>query len=167
MDPSDLQEAPASLGKAIAVRRAELGLKRKDLAARAQLSYPYVSELEKGTKEPSARALQQLADALEMSRTELMALSDKYAGVADSSPQRHVAPASVEGSAPMYHSAISTLGATPVDTDDLPAGVAVLVARLVREEFERFKRDELPKLVAAELQRTLANALQPNDQQPR
>ena len=39
---------------AIAVRRTELGLKRKDLAERSSLSYPYVSELENGTKEPSA-----------------------------------------------------------------------------------------------------------------
>ncbi|MEI2704084.1 MAG: hypothetical protein V9E89_02230 [Ilumatobacteraceae bacterium] len=39
------------------------------------------------------------------------------------------------------------------------SNLAEFVARLVREELEAFKRDELPGLVAVELQRTLANAL--------
>lgn len=163
MTPPEPQEPPASLGTAIAVRRAELGLKRKELAVRAKLSYPYVSELEKGTKEPSARALQQLADALEMSRTELMALSDKYAGdVSDSPALRHtVAPVPGES---MFYAMTSALGGDSPTPDEPPSDVAELVAQLVRHELEVFKRDELPKLVAAELQRTLANALQPNDQ---
>ncbi len=54
------------LGRAIQVRRAELGLKRKDLARSAALSYPYLSELETGSKAPSARALGQLAEALRL-----------------------------------------------------------------------------------------------------
>ena len=44
-----------NLGRAIRVRRETLDLKRRDLALRAGLSYPYVSEIENGNKEPSAR----------------------------------------------------------------------------------------------------------------
>lgn len=60
------------LGRAIQVRRAELGMKRPDLAKRAELSYPYVSEIENGMKMPSTKALGQLAQALGMTMTELM-----------------------------------------------------------------------------------------------
>jgi len=139
-------------------------MKRKDLAERSGLSYPYVSELEKGTKEPSARALRQLAEALELSSTELLALSERYAGEPGGS--RAVASQSV------------ALGPTAADTDAellsyvtalakrvapepvQPNQIVELVAKLVRAELDAFKREELPGLVASELQRTLAHALQ-------
>ena len=35
-------------GYAVVLRRTQLQMKRKDLAERAELSYPYVSEIEKG-----------------------------------------------------------------------------------------------------------------------
>ena len=46
------------------------------------------------------------------------------------------------------------------------SNLAELVARLVRDELDAFKRDELPGLVAVELQRTLANALRQGEQRP-
>ncbi len=62
------------LGRAVELRRTELGLKRRELAERARLSYPYISEIENGVKEPSAKALRQIAEALEMSFVDLAAL---------------------------------------------------------------------------------------------
>jgi transcriptional regulator with XRE-family HTH domain len=38
------------LGRAITAARSELGMKRSELATRAGVSYPYLSELENGTK---------------------------------------------------------------------------------------------------------------------
>ncbi len=36
------------------MRRTEMGMKRTKLAERAALSYPYLSEIENGRKQPSA-----------------------------------------------------------------------------------------------------------------
>ena len=169
MELPDVQTAPSGLGRAIAVRRTELGLKRKDLAERSSLSYPYVSELEKGTKEPSARALRQLAEALELSPTELLALSEHYAG----EDGQVLAPRSAAGETKPGRVGSSSAGPeagtqlaylleavrATADAQHDASNLAELVARLVREELEAFKRDELPGLVAVELQRTLANAL--------
>jgi transcriptional regulator with XRE-family HTH domain len=75
----------ANLGRAIHLRRVELGMKRRDLAIAAGLSYPYVSEIENGHKEPSAKALRQLADALDLAPVELVALTDRVGGSDSSS----------------------------------------------------------------------------------
>ena len=56
-------------------RRQELGLDRKDVADRSGLSYPYVSQLETGARRPSTKALRLLADALEVSVGELLAVA--------------------------------------------------------------------------------------------
>lgn len=169
MESSDVQAAPSGLGRAIAVRRTELGLKRKDLAERSSLSYPYVSELEKGTKEPSARALRQLAEALGLSPTELLALSEHYAGedgqasarrsaIGDAKPGR-VGSSSLGPEAGAQLAYLLEAVRATSDSQHGLSNLAELVARLVHEELEAFKRDELPSLVAVELQRTLANAL--------
>ncbi len=65
------------LGKAIALRRTELNLKRREFAERAHLSYPYISEIENGVKEPSAKALRQIAEALGWSVADLANLSQR------------------------------------------------------------------------------------------
>lgn len=62
-------DVPNRLGRAIQVRRTLLQLQRRDLAEAAELSYPYICELEKGSKEPSAKTLRQLAEALRFSST--------------------------------------------------------------------------------------------------
>jgi transcriptional regulator with XRE-family HTH domain len=65
-------------GYAIVVRRTMMEMKRRELAERADLSYPYVSEIEKGTKEPSAKSLRQLAEALGFASTaELLAWTEQ------------------------------------------------------------------------------------------
>ncbi len=65
-----------ALGRAIAVRRTELGRTRKQLAAAAGLSYPYVSGIERGAKSPSAASVRALADALELTPAALWARAD-------------------------------------------------------------------------------------------
>jgi transcriptional regulator with XRE-family HTH domain len=51
--------------------RESKGLSRRDLAEASGLSYPYMSELEAGSKYPSERALENIAAALDMDAKEL------------------------------------------------------------------------------------------------
>jgi transcriptional regulator with XRE-family HTH domain len=81
------EQETLELGRALQVRRAELGLKRRELADRALLSYPYVSEIENGAKTPSAKALRQLADALRLTPAELMARADRPSAVDEVPPE--------------------------------------------------------------------------------
>lgn len=64
----------SQLGRFIEQRRTELGLSRRDLAERSGLSYPYVSQLETGDREPALKAMKQLAPALELRVEELASL---------------------------------------------------------------------------------------------
>ena len=68
-----------ALGRAIKVRRTDLGLERAELAERAGISYPYLSEIEGGKKRPSDRTLRALAHALEMRTHELVAEAEMRA----------------------------------------------------------------------------------------
>ena len=45
MTDNDKTKAAQALGKAITMRRTEMGMKRTKLAERAALSYPYLSEM--------------------------------------------------------------------------------------------------------------------------
>ncbi|MBP1819259.1 transcriptional regulator with XRE-family HTH domain [Mycobacterium sp. OAE908] len=47
------------------------------LKDRSGLSYPYISEIENGGKYPSQRAIQSLADALDMTPSELLARAEQ------------------------------------------------------------------------------------------
>jgi transcriptional regulator with XRE-family HTH domain len=64
----------SSLGRFIEQRRTELGLSRRELAERAELSYPYVSQLETGERQPALKAMQSLAPALEVRVEELASM---------------------------------------------------------------------------------------------
>ena len=78
MTDNDKAKAAQALGKAITMRRTEMGMKRTKLAERAALSYPYLSEIENGRKQPSAEKLRSLATALEMNVVDLMGLAEVY-----------------------------------------------------------------------------------------
>ena len=65
-----------ALGRAIAARRVTLGMKRKDLAEAAGLSYPYIAEIENGGKSPSQRALMAIAEALKLQPSDLLLTSE-------------------------------------------------------------------------------------------
>ena len=61
-----------SLGKRLRSRRVALGLTLADASARAGLSLPYVSNLERGRGNPTIDALRSLADALDLEVGELV-----------------------------------------------------------------------------------------------
>jgi transcriptional regulator with XRE-family HTH domain len=52
------------LGRLVQQRRHELELSRRDLAERAEVSYPYLSQIETGDRDPSLRTMHKLAEAL-------------------------------------------------------------------------------------------------------
>lgn len=56
----------SDLARLLESRRTDLGLSRRDLAERSGLSYPYVSQIETGEREPALKALHALAQALEL-----------------------------------------------------------------------------------------------------
>lgn len=55
------------ISRIVVARRAILGLSRRAVAEAAGISYPYISEIEKGTKDPSGATLRGLAGALRFS----------------------------------------------------------------------------------------------------
>lgn len=76
-------DGPERLGRAIMVRRAVLRLDRKDLAAKAGLSYPYVHQIETGTRTPSVSALRRMATVLDMTDSDLLTLADDMPALED------------------------------------------------------------------------------------
>ena len=66
-----------ALGQAIKVARAEQGLERKELARLSGLSYPYLSEIEKGKKRASTEALLPVAQALGLRQSELLERAER------------------------------------------------------------------------------------------
>ncbi|MEX2375047.1 MAG: helix-turn-helix transcriptional regulator [Dehalococcoidia bacterium] len=70
-------EHSEAVGRAIKVLRAARGLSRKELAEAAGISYPYLSEIESGTKAGSSRALRPIAEALGVPLHELFAAGEE------------------------------------------------------------------------------------------
>lgn len=62
----------ARLANRLKARRLELGLTLKQVAAKADLSIPYVSNLERGVRNPTMAALRALAGALELEMADLV-----------------------------------------------------------------------------------------------
>ncbi|HEU0103304.1 MAG TPA: helix-turn-helix domain-containing protein [Mycobacteriales bacterium] len=86
------------LGRFLEHRRGELGLSRRDLADRSQLSYPYISQLETGDREPALKAMRALAPVLDVRLDELAAL---VAGREWAAPDSAPLPAPQPGAAPV------------------------------------------------------------------
>jgi transcriptional regulator with XRE-family HTH domain len=57
--------------------RERLGMSRRDLVEATGLSYPYISQLETGYRQPSPAAIQKLADALQLSLDDLFSAMAK------------------------------------------------------------------------------------------
>lgn len=64
--------AQMSLGAEIRRRRKEHGLTLTNLAAQAQISHPFLSQLERGYARPSMTTLERIATALETTQVSLM-----------------------------------------------------------------------------------------------
>lgn len=60
------------LGKTVRAIRTELGLSQEELAFRASLKRSYLSDLERGTRNPTVRALGRIADALGVAPSRLL-----------------------------------------------------------------------------------------------
>lgn len=68
-----------ALGRTLVIQRSARGWKRKDLVARSGLSYPYIAELETGTKEPSMVVLRALADVFGVRPSQLLVWAEALA----------------------------------------------------------------------------------------
>src|SRR5712691_2396236 len=66
-----------ALGQAIKIARTEQGIERKELARLSGLSYPYLSEIEKGKKRASTEALLPIARALGLRQSELLERAER------------------------------------------------------------------------------------------
>lgn len=86
----DADARPASLGEFIAARRHAAEMSLRQLAERAGISNPYVSQIERGLRKPSAEVLASLAQALQVSAGTLY----HYAG---NEPEDAARPTSVAG----------------------------------------------------------------------
>lgn len=69
--------AQRALGRAVAERRAELGLTQEQLALRADLHQRWISNVENGHRNPSYSSLRRLAAGLDLSASELIALAER------------------------------------------------------------------------------------------
>ncbi len=76
------------LGRVIRERRKQAEMSLRDLAARTDVSNPYLSQLERGLHQPSVRVLKAIAGALNMSAEALMV----QAGLLDEPEDGEAAP---------------------------------------------------------------------------
>jgi transcriptional regulator with XRE-family HTH domain len=132
-----------ALGRAIKVARTEQGLSRKELAQRAEVSYPYVADIETGRGRPSSTALLQIAKALGMAPSELLARAEAFAErFLEPAPEPAAPPVAAAAAAPASSWFRSRRVAEPA------AGSAVLADEAPppaeREELHRLI-DELPQ----------------------
>jgi transcriptional regulator with XRE-family HTH domain len=72
---SSHKTAEQRLGDAIRERREELGLSQEDLALECGLHRTYISQLERGQKSPTLRALSLIANALQTAPADLVRLA--------------------------------------------------------------------------------------------
>jgi CheY-like chemotaxis protein len=68
------------LGSAIKEQRNALGISQEELAARAGLHRTYVSEVERGERNPSIASIEKLAQALEVTFTSLFERTGQHSG---------------------------------------------------------------------------------------
>ena len=60
------------MGEVLRARRRAQGLTLRDLSSKARVSLSYISEIERGQKEPSSELLAALADALEVPLSQVL-----------------------------------------------------------------------------------------------
>lgn len=85
IETTETPEVPSdavAYGRQIAARRCAMGLKRKELALAAGISYPYIAEIENGKKLPGHKVQKALAAALNTPVAEIMAAIHNYAPAA-------------------------------------------------------------------------------------
>lgn len=79
-DPGSRRERwLANIGRAIRQFRHELGVSQEELGYRAGLHRTYVSDLERGRRNPTAWTLRQLAEALGVEPSEIFERAERVA----------------------------------------------------------------------------------------
>lgn len=148
-----------ALGRAVALRRTQLGLKRRDLAARAELSYPYISEIENGLKQPSGTALTRIAEALDFDRSELLGLSETLEHQSHSREPRPP-DGTFRDSLQMLGLGTGDAGGTPTHAATSPDPskeetdqVGELIRAEIRRELDSWAAYRLPELIRREVRR--------------
>jgi len=66
----------SNLGEAIRRERSSLGISQDELARRAGLHRTYISDLERGARNPSVGTILKIADALQVTVSELFQASE-------------------------------------------------------------------------------------------
>jgi len=142
--PAALSQPPrskdfyAALGRAIKVTRTEQGLERKELARLSGISYPYLSEIEKGKKRASTEAMRPIARALGLRQSQLLERAELLLerGLVASQP-----PAATRGRALARRPLARVYRLEPAGSDSKnEAGLQELVARagqLAADDFNR------------------------------
>lgn len=70
--PADTDPLLAGVSRAIQERREEIGLSQEEVAHRAGLHRTYISDIERGARNPSLKTLARLSEALEVSTSNLI-----------------------------------------------------------------------------------------------
>lgn len=90
-----------ALGRTIQALRSRQGLKRRELAEAAGVSYAYLSEIENGKKAPSTKVIAALAAALEMPAHDLLRLADELEVEVRGEERGFSTPPAMAAAAPM------------------------------------------------------------------
>jgi transcriptional regulator with XRE-family HTH domain len=77
----EVDELAARVGATVRRRRRALGLTMQEVASRAGISQPFLSQLERGLARPSMRSLDLIAQSLESSAISLLAGDDEQSAV--------------------------------------------------------------------------------------
>jgi transcriptional regulator with XRE-family HTH domain len=138
------------LGRAIASLRTARGMKRMDLKQVSGLSYPYIAEIENGSKKsPSLKAVAAIAKALGVSPAELQARAEELKS-ADSERNTAVVPPdfSVTGGSPSDR---ASSGQTGKPEDELTERIAARVLEAVGPQIRDLVAREVRYAVREEL----------------
>ena len=122
--PAKRDDAVA-LGKVIEARRDDMGYSRPEMAKVAGISYPNAYEIERGSKYPSAAALEKIAAALEVPAQELLS----------EAATRLVSPAVVAEFTELVRRAARPIDDHRSTADHRRHSVGVLAGRLLRRAF--------------------------------
>jgi transcriptional regulator with XRE-family HTH domain len=79
-----------ALGELIKKQRQQAELTLRDLAERANVSNPYLSQIERGLHEPSVRVLKAIAGALNLSAESLLVQAGVLEGTDPDAPEKQV-----------------------------------------------------------------------------
>ncbi len=141
------------LGRAIASLRTARGMKRMDLKQASGLSYPYIAEIENGSKKsPSLKALAAIAAALGVSPAELQARAEEL-GSAETARNN----AAVEAPAPDFSVSSGSPSGRPASIqagkpdDELAEHIAAKVLEAVGPQIRDLVAREVRYAVREEL----------------